>query len=129
MLHFAATYTCIACPAPLLAGKRGLEALSHLDLQPSPTPTSKAGSTPTGQSLAGLWAPGSANLGSLQGLGNTADSQNPEALPGLMLLQGMVVTGAQGHRREQYSRAASRGGGGGSGPTGNKTAGIGEALG
>jgi hypothetical protein len=129
------------------AGKRGLEALSHLDLS-APTPAgSQAPSTLTnsssssirsasssnaganaanaGQGLAGLWTPGSANLGVLQGSGGT--ELHPEPVPGLLLLQGMVVTGPQGQRREEYSRATSRSKGtGGGGATGNKTAGIGE---
>lgn len=63
----------------------------------------------------------------LQGLGSTEPNFGP--LPGLLLLQGMVVSGPQGQRREQYSRAASRSkatGWGGATGLGNKTAGIGE---
>lgn len=55
-----------------------------------------------------------------------------EPLPGLMLLQGMVVVGPRGEaRREVYSRAASRSKqlSDGASVTGGMTAGVGKQAG
>lgn len=145
--------TCVCC-----TGKRGLDALSHLDLPQvetggravasinpsSPPGTSSSGSSSASDSIAGLWSPGSAGLGHLttpaatvrqpgdasgQGQGSSFKELNPEPLPGLTLLQGMVVLGPQGVRREEYSRPASKSKPAqGSAVPGGMTAGIGELL-
>jgi len=149
---------CMTCFAA--TGKRGLDALTHLDLpqvetggravasinpsSPSGTSGSSSSSSSASDSIAGLWAPGSAGLGHLttpaatvrqpgdasgQGHGSSFKELNPEPLPGLTLLQGMVVLGPQGARREEYSRAASKSKPAqGSAVPGGMTAGIGELL-
>lgn len=151
---------------PCSSGKRGLDALSHINLPPpssggravatittgsSPTPNSNAANSTSTNTpgIAGVWGPGSANLGvpptpvgggtasstsgsagakaAGQGLSEMTELSS-EPLPGLTLLQGMVVMGAGAARREEYSRPASRSKpkSEGAALTGGMTAGVGE---
>lgn len=132
-LHCCVCACCAVCSCRRThnTGKRGLEALSHIHTPPNSRDSSATSSLPDApQQAAGLWTPGSASLGVLQGSAGT--QPNPHEVPGLILLQDMVVAGPQGVRNEQYSRPASRSKaqqGSSSGSAGTAvTPGIGEAL-